>query len=49
MRSGYDMDILPFYLATYGTDAKQLLSKLQARNERLFMGTFLMLIVQDQI
>ena len=35
VRSGYDMDILPSDLATYGTDAKQLLSKLQTRNERL--------------
>lgn len=48
VRSGYDMDILPSNLATCGTDAKQLLSK-QIRNERLFMVTLLMLIVQDQI
>ena len=47
VRSGYDMDILPSDLATYGTDAKQLLSKLQTRNERLFMVTFLVLNMAD--
>ncbi len=40
VRSGYDMDILPSDLATYGEDAKKLLNKLQTRNERLFMLTF---------
>ena len=43
VRSGYDMDILPSDLATYGEDAKKLLNKLQTRNERLFMLTFLVL------
>ncbi len=47
VRSGYDMDILPSDFATYGTDAKQLLSKLQTRNERLFMVTFLVLNMAD--
>lgn len=37
VRSGYDMDILPSDLATYGEDAKKLLNKLQTRNERLFI------------
>ena len=45
VRSGYDMDILPSDLATYGEDAKKLLNKLQTRNERLFMLTFLVLNV----
>ena len=45
VRSGYDMDILPSDLATYGEDAKKLLTKLQTRNERLFMLTFLVLNV----
>ena len=31
VRSGYDMDILPSDLATYGEDAKKLLTKLQTR------------------
>ena len=31
VRSGYDMDILPSDLATYGEDAKKLLNKLQTR------------------
>ncbi|MBS6773475.1 MAG: PrgI family protein, partial [Faecalibacterium prausnitzii] len=47
VRSGYDMDILPSDLATYGEDAKKLLNKLQTRNERLFMLTFLVLNVAE--
>ena len=47
VRSGYDMDILPSDLATYGEDAKKLLNKLQTRNERLFMLTFLVLNMAD--
>jgi hypothetical protein len=39
--------ILPSDLATYGEDAKKLLNKLQTRNERLFMLTFLVLNVAD--
>jgi type IV secretory pathway VirB4 component len=38
---------LPSDLATYGEDAKKLLNKLQTRNERLFMLTFLVLNVAD--
>ena len=34
VRSGYDMDIIPSDLATYGTEAKKLLQELQSRNER---------------
>ncbi len=40
VRSGYDMDILPSDLATYGQDAKELLKTLQSRNERMFQLTF---------
>ena len=36
VRSGYDMDIIPSDLNTFGIDAKRLLSDLQSRNERLF-------------
>ena len=43
VRAGYDMDIIPSDLATYGTDAKELLKELQSRNERMFLMTFLVL------
>ena len=33
---GYDMDIIPSDLATYGKDAKALLKELQSQNERMF-------------
>ena len=42
-RSGYDMDILPSDLSTYGGAAKNLLQDLQSRNERMFLVTFLVL------
>ena len=42
-RSGYDLDILPSDLSTYGGAAKNLLQDLQSRNERMFNMTFLML------
>ena len=41
VRAGYDMDIIPSDLATYGTEAKKLLQDLQSRNERMFMLTFI--------
>ena len=47
IRSGYDMDILPSDLATYGQDAKELLKTLQSRNERMFQLTFLVLNTAD--
>lgn len=37
IRSGYDMDIIPSDLATYGGEAKNLLRDLQSRNERMFL------------
>ncbi|MDD3228225.1 MAG: ATP-binding protein [Oscillospiraceae bacterium] len=43
VRSGYDMDIIPSDLATYGTEAKKLLQDLQSRNERMFLMTFIVL------
>ncbi|HIV87495.1 MAG TPA: PrgI family protein [Candidatus Pygmaiobacter gallistercoris] len=43
VRSGYDMDILPSDLSTYGGAAKELLADLQSRNERMFNLTFLVL------
>ena len=47
VRSGYDMDILPSDLATYGQDAKELLKTLQSRNERMFQITFLVMNTAD--
>ena len=47
VRSGYDMDIIPSDLATYGTEAKKLLQDLQSRNERMFLLTFTVLNVAD--
>ena len=47
VRSGYDMDIIPSDLATYGTEAKKLLQELQSRNERMFLLTFLVVNVAD--
>ena len=43
VRSGYDMDIIPSDLATYGRDAKELLKELQSQNERMFLVTFLIM------
>ena len=43
VRAGYDMDIIPSDLATYGKDAKALLKELQSQNERMFLLTFLIM------
>ena len=43
VRSGYDMDIIPSDLATYGNEAKTLLEDLQSRNERMFLVTIIVL------
>ena len=43
VRSGYDMEIIPSDLATYGGDAKKLLDDLQSRNERMFLVTVMFL------
>ena len=43
VRSGYDMDIIPSDLATFGVDAKNLLEQLQGRNERMFLITVTLL------
>ena len=43
VRAGYDMDIIPSDLATFGKDAKDLLKELQTQNERMFLLTFLVL------
>lgn len=43
VRSGYDMDVLPTDLVTYGKEAKTLLEDLQSRNERMFLVTLLVM------
>src|SRR5699024_3347075 len=43
VRSGYDMDIIPSDLNTYGGEAKRLLEDLQSSNERMFLVTVLFL------
>ena len=47
VRSGYDMDIIPSDLATFGSEAKNLLQDLQSRNERMFLLTFLVVNMAD--
>lgn len=47
VRAGYDMDIIPSDLATYGGEAKKLLQDLQSRNERMFLVTFLIVNTAD--
>ena len=47
VRAGYDMDIIPSDLATYGSEAKKLLQDLQSRNERMFLLTFIVINTAD--
>ncbi|NCB94478.1 MAG: PrgI family protein [Clostridia bacterium] len=47
VRSGYDMDIIPSDLTTYGGEAKRLLEDLQSRNERMFLMTAIFLNTAD--
>lgn len=47
VRSGYDMDIIPSDINTFGVDAKKLLEDLQGRNERLFLVTVLVMNTAD--
>lgn len=47
VRSGYDMDVLPSDLVTYGGEAKKLLEDLQSRNERMFLVTILIMNTAD--
>ena len=41
IRAGYDIDILPSDLVTYGAEAKSLLSELQNHDEKMFLVTIL--------
>ena len=43
VRSGYDMDVIPTDIATYGDEAKNILKELQSRNERMFLVTVIVL------
>lgn len=43
IRAGYDMDILPSDLVSFGNDAKDLYREIQNQNERMFLITFLVL------
>ena len=47
VRAGYDMDIIPSDLATYGNEAKKLLNDLQTHNERMFLVTFILIHIAD--
>ncbi len=43
VRAGYDMDIIPSDLTTYGSEARRILEDLQSRNERMFLVTVIFL------
>ena len=43
IRAGYDIDILPSDLVTYGAEAKNLLSELQNHDEKMFLVTILIM------
>jgi hypothetical protein len=47
VRSGYDMDVIPTDIATYGEEAKNMLKELQSRNERMFLATVIVMNTAD--
>jgi hypothetical protein len=47
VRAGYDYDNIPNDLNVFGTEIKELLTKLQSRNERMFMVTVTVLNVAE--
>ena len=49
VRAGYDMELLPSDLVTFGAEAKTLLEDLQSRNERMFLVTLLVLNLADTV
>ena len=49
VRAGYDMELLPSDLVTFGVEAKTLLEDLQSRNERMFLVTLLVLNLADSV
>lgn len=48
VRAGYDMDIIPSDINTFGIDAKKLLEDLQGRNEKCFYVTVLIMNTAKQ-
>lgn len=48
VRAGYDMDIIPSDLATFGGEAKSLLEDLQNRNERMFLVTIIIVNISKK-
>lgn len=49
VRAGYDMELLPSDLVTFGAEAKTLLEDLQSRNERMFLVTLLVMNLADTV
>ena len=47
VRGGYDMDVIPTDIATYGEEAKNILKELQSRNERMFLVTVIVMNTAD--
>ena len=47
VRSGYDMDIIPTDISTYGEEAENLLNELQSRKEKMFKVTVLLMNTAD--
>jgi len=43
VKAGYDMDVIPTDIATFGDEAKRILADLQSRNERMFRVTLLIM------
>ena len=43
VRAGYDMDVIPTDISTFGDEAKNILKELQSRNERMFLATILVM------
>ena len=43
VQAGYDIDVIPTDIATYGEEAKNILKELQGRNERMFLVTIIIL------
>jgi len=43
VRAGYDIDVIPTDIATFGDEAKNILKELQSRNERMFLATILVM------
>lgn len=49
IRAGYDMDILPSDLVTYGQDVKRLLVDLQTRDEKMFVVSFVIVNLESSV